>query len=236
MAQLLEATPSRVLAIYAHPDDADVACGASLAKWAQSGSEVVVVIVASGDKGTVDAALDPSELAKRRKGEVEEASRHLGLSQVIHLDIPDGCLASENSLTERFVGLIRAFRPDIVLGHDPTAVFFGSVYVNHQDHRAAGWALLDAVAPASALPHYFPESGDPHRVPTVLLSGTLEPDVFVDVRETIEAKVAAVTAHRSQLRDGDDWVGKSVRKRATDDGRRCGLSAAEGFRYLSLDG
>jgi LmbE family N-acetylglucosaminyl deacetylase len=236
VAQLLESIPQRVLAIYAHPDDADVACGASLARWAKAGAEVSIVIVAAGDKGTIDAGLDPRVLAQRRLTEVAEAAQHLGISEVVHLNIPDGELRDTNSLVETFVRLIRSHQPDLVLGHDPTAVFFGSVYVNHQDHRAAGWALLDAVAPACALPHYFPQAGMAHRVPMVLLSGTLDPDVFVDVADTIDAKVAAVSAHRSQLRDDDGWVVETVRKRASEDGRRCGLSAAEGFRFLSLDG
>ncbi len=236
MPQLLESIPERVLAIYAHPDDADVACGASLARWSDSGAEVTVVIVAAGDKGTVDGTVDPGDLAERRVQEVAEAATHLGISSVIHLGIPDGALSQHPSLTETFVRLIREHKPDLVLGHDPTAVYFGSVYVNHQDHRAAGWALLDAVAPACALPHYFPLAGPAHRVPTVLLSGTLEPDVFVDVASTLDKKIAAVTAHRSQLRDDDHWVADSVRRRARDDGQRCGLQAAEGFRFLSLDG
>ena len=236
MAQFFESTPQCVLAVYAHPDDADVACGASLARWAKAGAEVIVVIVAAGDKGTIDADIDPRELAQRRLAEVAEAADYLGVKTVVHLNIPDGALQACDSLSETIVRLIRQYKPDLVLGHDPSAVFFGSVYVNHQDHRAAGWALLDAVAPACALPHYFPKAGPAHRVPTVLLSGTLEPDVFVDVAETIDTKVAAVTAHRSQLRDDDDWVAETVRKRAVEDGRRCGLSAAEGFRFLSLDG
>ena len=92
---------------------------------------------------------------------------------------------------------MRALRPDVVCGHDPTAVFFGQTYFNHRDHRIAGASLLDAVAPAAALAHYFPEAGPPHQVATVLLSGTLEPDEWVDVADTIETKVAAVECHRT---------------------------------------
>ena len=142
MPQLLESNPERVLAIYAHPDDADVACGASLARWSESGATVTVVIVAAGDKGTIDAQVRPSDLAQRRVDEVAEAAHHLGIASVIHLGIPDGELSANPSLTETFVRLIREHKPDLVLGHDPTAIYFGSVYVNHQDHRAAGWALL----------------------------------------------------------------------------------------------
>jgi LmbE family N-acetylglucosaminyl deacetylase len=85
------------------------------------------------------------------------------------------------------------------------------------------------------MPLYFPEAGPPHRVSHVLLSGTLEPDAFVDITESIDAKVAAVREHRSQLDDDPAWVSKTVRRRAEDDGRLVGVRYAEGFRHLELD-
>jgi hypothetical protein len=132
--------------------------------------------------------------------------------------------------------MIRRLKPDLVVGHDPTAVFFGSVYVNHRDHRAAGWALLDAVAPAASLPHYFPEAGPAHRVNDVLLTGTLEPDTFVDISGHLDQKVQAVTSHASQLPGDPEWVARTIRQRSEDDGRGIGAAAAEGFRHLELDG
>ena len=122
-----------------------------------------------------------------------------------------------------------------MLGHDPTAVFFGSVYVNHRDHRAAGWALLDAVTPAAGQPHYFPDAGEPHRVSDVLLSGTLDVDAVVDVTTSIDRKVEAVVAHGSQLPGDHDWIRSSVRQRAQEMGRAVGVPFAEGFRHLALD-
>ena len=109
---------------------------------------------------------------------------------------------------------MRRLRPDVVCGHDPTALFFGQEYFNHRDHRMAGTTLLDAVSPAAALPHYFPEAGPPHQVATVLLSGTLEPDVWVDVTETIDLKAAAVECHRTQFAEPGGWAGEAVRRRA----------------------
>ena len=235
-AREFTSVPSVVVAFYAHPDDADVASGGTLATWAAAGADVHLVLLADGGKGTVDASVDPVRLSQSRRVEVASAAAALGIAEVEHLDIPDGEIPEQAWLTGAMVERIRRHRPDVVVGHDPTAVFFGSVYVNHRDHRAAGWALLDAVAPASGLPHYFPELGEAHRVPDVLLSGTLEPDVYVDVSTAIEAKVAAVTAHVSQLRGDPEGVANTVRRRAADDGRRIGAAYAEGFRHLQLDG
>ena len=51
----------------------------------------------------------------------------------------------------------------------PTALYFGDGWVNHRDHRVCGFAVLDAVAPAAASPHYFPDAGPPHQVRAVYL-------------------------------------------------------------------
>ncbi|MGH9030233.1 MAG: PIG-L deacetylase family protein, partial [Acidimicrobiales bacterium] len=125
-------------------------------------------------------------------------------------------------------------RPDTVLCPDPTAVFFGEDYFNHADHRVVGFAALDAVSPAAALPLYYPEAGPAHQVGSALMSGTLEPTVWVDVTTTIEEKLAAVSCHRSQFSDGGEWARRAVRLRAEEDGQRSGVPFAEGFRRLRL--
>jgi LmbE family N-acetylglucosaminyl deacetylase len=122
----------------------------------------------------------------------------------------------------------------MVLCPDPTAVFFGEDYFNHRDHRIVGFAVLDALSPAAALPLYFPDAGPVHQVETVLLSGTLEPTVWVDVSTTIEDKAAAVSCHRSQFAGDGEWAAQAVRTRAAEDGRRAGVAYAEGFRRLRL--
>jgi LmbE family N-acetylglucosaminyl deacetylase len=73
-------------------------------------------------------------------------------------------------------------------------------------------------------------------VETVLLSGTLEPDVWVDITTTIDCKGEAVGCHRSQFPDGVEWASTSVRLGAEDAGRRAGVTYAEGFRRLRLVG
>ena len=70
----------------------------------------------------------------------------------------------------------------------------------------------------------------------VYLSGTLEPDVWVDVTDTVAIKAAAVECHRSQLVGEERWAGDAVRRRAEEEGRRAGVSYAEGFRRLRLGG
>ena len=233
---MMDDIPDVVLAVYAHPDDADVACGGTLARWAKAGAAVHLIVCTDGGKGTFDPEVTPADLAARRAAELEASSALIGLQSVTNLGYPDGGLADSDELRGTLVKWVRRLRPDVACGHDPTALFFGQEYFNHRDHRLAGTTLLDAVSPAAALPHYFPEAGPPHQVATVLLSGTLEPDVWVDVTETIDLKAAAVECHRTQFAEPGGWAGEAVRRRAEQEGRRAGAGYAEGFRRLTLRG
>ena len=226
--------PERVVAVYAHPDDADVSCGGTLARWAADGAEVHVVVCAAGDKGSSDPDVVPSELAAVRAGEVADAVAALGLAGHHLLGRSDGELDNDASLRGAIVAFVRAQRPDVVVCPDPTAVFFGSSYVNHRDHRVVGWATLDAVAHEARSPHYFPSAGPAHRVGEVWLSGSLEPDTWVDIASTLDAKTEALRAHGSQVAEAGEWLRTFVQERAEEAGRQAGVRYAEGFRRLVL--
>ncbi len=70
----------------------------------------------------------------------------------------------------------------------------------------------------------------------MLLSGTLEPDVWVDISATLTRKGEAVGCHRSQFPDGVEWAATAVSLSAEDAGRAAGVRYAEGFRRLRLGG
>jgi LmbE family N-acetylglucosaminyl deacetylase len=230
-------TPERVLAIYGHPDDPEISCGGTLARWADEGADVHILITTRGDKGSEDPAVDPEELAKIRAGETAAAARVLGAVPQ-SLDHPDGELADDRALRLELVRAVRTIRPDVVCCPDPTAVFFGDGYFNHRDHRITGWAALDAVAPAAGNPHYFPELRaeglDVHSVATVYLSGTLEPNAWVDITATLERKIEALFCHASQLVETGDWFRQFLRDSAEAAGRAAGVTYAEAFRRLAV--
>jgi LmbE family N-acetylglucosaminyl deacetylase len=226
--------PGRALAIYAHPDDPDVACGGTLASWAAAGTEVHVCLCCQGDKGSPDPAISPESLAEQRRREVGAAGQVLGVRAHYWLGYKDGEVESTTELCGRLVALVREVRPEAVLAPDPTAVFFGPSYINHRDHRAVGWAVLDAVAPAAASPHYFPSSGPPFQVSELWLSGTLEPDTWVDITNWVDKKAAALACHTSQVGEGGEWLRQVVRERAEEAGQGSGLGLAEAFRKVVL--
>ncbi|MSW05292.1 MAG: PIG-L family deacetylase [Actinobacteria bacterium] len=237
MIEILE-IPKRALAIYAHPDDPEVSAGGTLARWAQAGSEVWVLVTTLGDKGSDDPATNPIVMAKQRRDETTEAMKVLGLAGSLHLDYPDGEVEDSIELRERIVRHVRELRPDVILCPDPTALFFGDRYINHRDHRITGLAALDAVAPASANPHYFPEhiaqGLAPHSVSQVLCSGTLAPNAWVDVATTIDRKIKAVGCHASQVGEETEWLPEVIRDRAAAAGAEVGVEFAEAFRRLQI--
>jgi len=92
-------TPARALAIGAHPDDVEFGCGATLAKWAESGAEVRLLVLTDGSKGTWDPDADLGALVATRRREQDGSAAVLGLAGVDFLGVPDGELGS--GLAER---------------------------------------------------------------------------------------------------------------------------------------
>jgi LmbE family N-acetylglucosaminyl deacetylase len=229
-----DAVPARALAIFAHPDDPEVACAGTLAAWIAAGCEAHLVIANAGDKGSSDPASDPKKVAAIRHDEAARAAAVLGLASLDVLGHPDGELVNDGGLRTELIARVRAVRPDAVIAPDPTAVFFGDGYVNHHDHRELGWAVLDTCGSMAAGALYAPDTGPPHQVATLLLAGTLEPDTWVDIGATLDTKFAALRCHASQLGDGEAVVDDLVAARAAEAGRAAGVRYAEGFRRLTF--
>lgn len=232
--ELVTVAPQRALAIFAHPDDADVSCGGTIARWSDAGTAIEVVVCATGDKGSMDAAVNPVELVAVRSNEIDAAAALLGIGKVHRLGRQDGEFENDLSLRADLVEIIREFRPEVLICPDPSAVFFGDHYYNHRDHRVVGFAALDAAAPAAALPLYFPDSGEPWAIGTAFLAGSLESNIVVDVSATIDRKVEAVCCHESQLAGAGDAMREALRERAVDAGRSHRIGFGEAFRRIRL--
>ncbi|HMB25099.1 MAG TPA: PIG-L family deacetylase, partial [Anaerolineales bacterium] len=135
--------PRRAMSIQAHPDDQDFTIAGTLAKWARAGTEVISVIITSGDSGSNDPAKDAAykkELAGLREQEQLAANSVLGVRETVFLRYPDGELQPTMELRKELTRLIRQYKPDTVLTGNPEAWFYGDDYVNHPDHRAAAQA------------------------------------------------------------------------------------------------
>jgi LmbE family N-acetylglucosaminyl deacetylase len=187
--------PRRALAVGAHPDDIEISCGATLAKWAAAGTDVHLLVLTDGSKGTWDPEADLHALATRRREEQHAAAAALGASGVTFLDAVDGELEGGLARRAQVCAVIRRRRPDVMLGHDPW-----KRYRLHPDHRHAGWLVIDAIV-AARDPHFFPEQGlARHRPQHLLLFEPEEVDHTELVRDSLDAKVEALLCHRSQWR------------------------------------
>lgn len=233
------ARPKKIASIMAHPDDAEFICGATLARWAEEGNEVVIVLITSGDKGSDDPDVTPEMLAATREAEQLAAAKELGVSDVIFLRKTDGYLVPTLELRRELVRVVREVKPDVVICQDPTVHWADTSYINHPDHRAAGEAVLAAIFPAARNPKYFPEllaeGLQPHTVREIYLGGAQTPDVAIDVSAHMPKKISALKAHASQVGEFEfeqmiwDWAKESA-KEFPDHGEY-----AESFRYFKLD-
>ncbi len=230
--------PERFMVIAAHPDDADFGPAATAARWIDEGSVGWLVCCTSGDAGAEDPDTDPLELAALREREQRAAADVVGYAGVTFLHMPDGALVNDLILREHLVREIRTFRPDAVLATDPENLFPRDAGVNHTDHRASGYAAVDAVYPAARNPMAFPwlarDGLASHRVRRLYLFWTNKPTAYVDISSTVGRKLDALRAHASQLKDFDR-VEKWIREWSAEVGKDIGVAAGEGFHLVIID-
>jgi len=226
----------RVLGIFAHPDDSEFSCGGTAALWADAGAQITYVIITNGAAGSNDPNQDLAELVRIREAEQRAACAVLGVQKVIFLGYADGTLQPTIELRRELTRIIRQFKPDRVFTGDPTAVFYGTEYINHPDHRAAAEAAIYAVFPSAVTRPIFPEllaeGYEPHQVKEVYISGDdTHNNTHIDISSTLERKIEALRCHKSQLDPGD---GKWIRDWAAESGKAVDLPFAEGFRVMKL--
>jgi len=231
--------PKRAMSIHAHPDDQEFTVGGTLAKWARAGCEIVTVCLTRGGAGS--NKYTPPEMTREalvaiREEEQRDAGRILGVKETIYLGYEDGMLEPSIPLRRELTRLIRRHRPEAVLTGDPTVRYYGTTYMNHPDHRAAADVALDAVFPSAGTRLIFPEllaeGLEPHEVRQVYIHGAERPDTYVDIAETLDVKVTALRAHKSQMGEWDP--SEMITQWAAEQGRRRKLKAAESYRRMIL--
>jgi len=224
----------RVLVIAAHPDDPEYGCAGTVARWAREGAEVTYLLLTSGDKGSKDPAVRPGRLATLREKEQTAAAARLGVRDLLFLGHPDGALEPTMELRREIAGVIRRARPQRVLAIDPWRH-----YQTHPDHRAAGFAALDAVYAAKQVNLYAEQlraGVDPWRVKEVYLFWTDAPDHWEDVSATLGLRVSALLLHGSQTSRDRKGYTLSLRKAAGETAKKAGVGYryAEGFKLLKI--
>jgi LmbE family N-acetylglucosaminyl deacetylase len=217
----------RVLALGAHPDDLEILCGGTLARYVEEGHEVVMCHATKGDRGSFEHTSE--EISRIRNSEAARAAEICGAEHV-SLGLSDGEVNAGDSEQRMLVlDLVRETRPDVIITHST-----GDYMV---DHNEISKLVFDASF-LSSLP--LIETEHPHHgvVPAIFHMDTVTglgftPTEFVDVSGTIETKMHMLEAHESQLRwlkdhDGVDIV-ENMRTATAYRGFQAGVTYAEAF-------
>ncbi len=223
----------RVMAVGAHPDDLELLCGGTLARYADLGHKVVMVHLLNGDKGHYEMTSD--ELARLREEEARAAGAVIG-AEVLSPAIPDGELFSDLPTRRLVIDLVRQVRPDLIITHAPNDYM--------SDHVATSQLVCDAsFLAATPLLRTEHEAGD--RIAPVFFMDTLAgvgflPTEYVDISEHFEKKKQMLGCHESQLlflqeHDSVDFLEfMEITNRSR--GLQCGARYAEGFRQHEVWG
>lgn len=229
--------PESAMAIVAHPDDIEFSCVGLLARWAKLGTQISYVLCTSGDVGIAEPGMTRARATEIREAESREAAQIAGAAEIIFLREPDGMLQATLDLRKKLVREIRRFRPEVIVTGDPTIVFSGADYINHPDHRAAGLAALEAAFPAAGQPNLFEELADEglkaHKVRKVYVNlWDGNGDLYVNIEDTIDIKVNALRAHKSQM---GEWNPEPmIREWAASSARGKEMAYAETYRVITL--
>ncbi len=187
---------SRALAVVAHPDDLEYGASSAIARWTGQGKWVGYVMVTSGEAG-IDG-LPPDRAAALRQEEERRSAAVVGVDTVEFLARPDGLVEASIGLRRDLAEAIRRHRPEVLVSINYRPEWPGGL--NHADHRAVGWALLDAARDA-ANRWLFPGAGGAPwpGVRFAVFAGSSRATHAVDVTATLGAGVASLREHASYL-------------------------------------
>jgi LmbE family N-acetylglucosaminyl deacetylase len=230
----------RILCLHAHPDDAEIFAGGTLALLAQRGHTVIIATMTAGDCGSVEYG--PEEIARIRQGEAARAAALIG-AEHHWLGFGDLNIFLDDPSRRRVTAALRRFRPDIVLTASPADY--------HCDHEATARLVTDACFGCSA-PNYLTDAFDPApalpAIPHLYYIDPAEgtdrdgapiiPQFFVDVAGAMDQKRTILSEHESQRnwlkkQHGMDNFIETMENWTRSRGRLAGVEYAEGFRqYL----
>lgn len=221
-----------ILVIAAHPDDAELGCAGTVAKYTRAGKKAGVIDLTRGELGTRGNA-------ETRAREAAAAAEILGLSIRENMEFPDGFFENNRSNQMALIRRIRQYRPDIVLANAP--------HDRHPDHGRGGSLAYDACF-LSGLRRIDTEwDGQPQAAwrPPLFLhyiqDRMLRPDILVDISEVIQVKVDAIRAFKSQFHtpgyesdEPETYISRpafldAILGRSAEWGKTIGTAHAEGF-------
>jgi LmbE family N-acetylglucosaminyl deacetylase len=180
--------------------------------------------------------MTPEQLVTIREEEQRNAARVLGVEAVDFLGFPDCELEDTRESRMAVTAAIRRHRPDLLIIQNPNrSKLLGA---SHRDHRVAAGIALDCVYPLArdhmAFPELLGQGLEPHKVKEVYSMWWENPDVTVDISETIDLKLKALACHVSQIKDMAG-LEKRIRERGAELGKAKGYAYAETFDHIVIE-
>ena len=222
----------KVLAVGAHPDDIELLCAGTLAKYQRHGHEVALAIATNGEVGS--STHSKSEIAKIRRAEAEASAAVLS-AEFHWLGYPDEFLFNDASTRLRFIDLVRQVRPDLIICHDPENDY-------HPDHVTSGRIIWDTHVMVT-VPNIKTDHPPCAKIPEIIYMDTIGgvnfiPNRYVDISADIDRKRAMLACHKSQEQWMIDMYGVPTVAMMDNFSRmrgfQCGCAFAEGFRVPPL--
>ncbi len=223
----LDFNGERVLAVVAHPDDAELLCAGTLARARKDGAAIGICVACRGDKGQPSKPVRNLTMVRRR--EFRAAARLLG-AETFGLEIADATLCDDPPTRRLLIDVYRRFRPTLVLAH------WQQDY--HVDHRAAS-SLAEAASWLSASRGHRSDQPPLKEPPALWWMDTVGMHDFpvgfyVDISAEVELKERMLACHQSQIERQDDRdfapLLDLMRQQMGCRGQQAGVQAAEAFR------
>ena len=217
-----------VLAFGAHPDDLEISCGGTLAKYKQNGYNIYMACITDGRYGR---QYPPEEMTAIRKKEAEAAANVIG-AELIWVGYSDLGLKEELALRSKITDIIREVKPELIITHYPDSL--------NPDHKVVSKMVCDSLIPSvtQTIESKFTAC---ETMPILYFMSTVcgtgfFPEEYVDISDTLETKLEMLAKHESQLEvytkyESRDLL-KFVEARAFTLGFSCGIKYAEGFRKM----
>ncbi len=217
----------RILAVGAHPDDIELCCAGTLARFVHEGHHVTMCFVCRGDAASYEVG--PEEIARIRAKEAKLSAEIIGADLIAGLGLGDGEVYVNRENTIRFLDLIRQAKPDLVITHNEEDYL--------QDHYNTARLIFEASLFSST--DNIKTSYPAHPVVPAIFhmqpyaGVNFCPEEYVDITDTFETKVKMLSQHKSQLEFmkehfGDDML-EAIRVEGRFWGRQAGVKYAEGF-------
>jgi LmbE family N-acetylglucosaminyl deacetylase len=226
----LSFTGERVLAVMAHPDDAELLCAGTLGRARADGAAIGIAVMCRGDKGVGSATERPADLDRIRQQEASAAAAVVGAA-LFSVGTGDGEFFDSVENRRKLVAIYREFRPTLVIAHSPDDY--------HVDHRAAS-AVAEAATWSSASRGHASGTDPLPTQPKLWFADTINmsafvPEFLIDVSNQLDIKTRMLACHRSQMareNDADFFpLSELMLRQCSTRGAEAGVAAAEAFRW-----